>query len=103
MIQRRFTKLEILRIYLQVAYFGTGIKGVLEAARALFPELVNEDDSQIDEERFTLEQLAEIASLLVYPKPRIANANWQAKVRRRANYGLALYSGRKKELDKILR
>lgn len=102
-LQRRFTKLEILRVYLRVAYLGTGIKGSIEAAHALFPELASEYDCELDEERFTLDQLAQIASLLVYPKPRIANANWQTKIRRRADYGLALYAGREKKFDKILR
>lgn len=102
-LQRRFTKLEILRIYLRVAYLGTGIKGSLQAANALFPDMVSEYDWELDEDRFTLDQLAQIASLLVYPKPRLTNANWRAKIRRRADYGLTLYSGREEKFDQILR
>ncbi|GLJ00329.1 biosynthetic peptidoglycan transglycosylase [Sphingobium sp. BS19] len=102
-LQRKFTKLAILRIYLQIAYFGTGLKGSSEAARAMFPESFGEYDWELDDEKLTLDQAAQLAALLVYPKPRVINANWQAKVRRRANYGLALYARREKRLDEILR
>ena len=102
-LQKRFTKIEILRIYLRLAYFGTGLTGTLEAARAMFPHAIGEYDWELDETKLSLDQLAQLASLLVYPKPRIANGNWQAKIRRRANYGLALYARREKKLDEILR
>lgn len=102
-LQRKFTKLAILRIYLRIAYFGTGLKGSLEAAKAMFPENFGEYDWELDDDKLTLDQAAQLASLLVYPKPRIINANWQAKVRRRADYGLALYARREKRLDEILR
>jgi membrane peptidoglycan carboxypeptidase len=36
-LQRKFTKLEILRIYLKVAYLGTELIGVLSAVKAMFP------------------------------------------------------------------
>lgn len=103
LLQRKFTKLEILRIYLGVAYFGTGLRGVLEAAKALFPDVIAPYAWQLEDEDLTLDQAAQIAALLVYPKPRIPDINWQAKVRRRANYGLALYARREKKFDEILR
>jgi membrane peptidoglycan carboxypeptidase len=102
-LQRKFTKLAILRIYLRIAYFGTGLKGSLDAAKAMFPDNFDEYEWDLDDNKLGLDQSAQIAALLVYPKPRVPNANWQAKVRRRANYGLALYARREKRLDKILR
>lgn len=103
LLQRKFTKLEILRIYLGVAYFGTGLRGALDAAKALFPDAIDPYAWQLEDEDLTLDQAAQIAALLVYPKPRIPDINWQSKVRRRANYGLALYARREKKLDQILR
>lgn len=102
-LQRKFTKLEILRIYLEVAYFGTGLRGALDAAKALFPNTIDLDAWYLEDNDLTLDQAAQIASLLVYPKPRIPDLNWQSKVRRRANYGLALYARREKKFDQILR
>ena len=102
-LQRKFTKLEILRIYLNIAYFGTELVGALAAAKALFPDAVDDYAWNIDDVELTPDQAAQVAALLVYPKPRVTNANWQTKVRRRANYGLALYAGRDQRLDQILR
>jgi len=103
LLQRKFSKLGMLRVYLRIAYFGTGLKGSLAAARELFPHAVNEWDYDLDSTRLTLDEAAQLAALLVYPKPRVANADWQAKVRRRADYGLRLYAGREEALDQVLR
>lgn len=100
-LQRKFTKIEILRIYLRVAYFGTGLEGSLAAAKAMFPEYVDPSDYKLDESKLTVDQLAQLASLLVYPKPRIPNADWRTKVRRRADYGVALFARREQRLEKI--
>ena len=92
-MQKRYTKVQILRGYLEIAYFGTGLRGVSEATLALYPGRNPED--------LSWEQAAMVAALLVYPKPRLININWSTKVRRRADYGLALYARRKKQLDQI--
>lgn len=102
-MQRKFSKLGILRAYLRIAYFGTGLKGSRAAARELFPHTVDEYDIELDASKLTLDEAAQLAALLVYPKPRLPNANWQTKVRRRADYGLALYARREEALDQILR
>lgn len=102
-LQRKFTKIELLRIYLNVAYFGTGLSGVLEGAKAMFPNRFDEFDWRFDPARLSLQECAELASLLVYPKPRVAKLDWEAKVRRRAHYGLSLYARRDQDLDKVLR
>ncbi len=81
MLQRRFSKLEILRSYLSAAYFGTLLNGAEQAAADHFSKLPND---------LTLDESAELASFLVYPKPSIVSSNWIAKVRRRADYGLRI-------------
>lgn len=103
LLQRKFSKLGMLRVYLRIAYFGTGIRGALNAAKEMFPHAVGEWDYELDSSRLTLDEAAQLAALLVYPKPRVINADWQAKIRRRADYGLRLYSGREKALDQVLR
>lgn len=109
-MHRKFTKIEMLRAYLQVAYMGTGLKGVDSAARECFPHHfgnIGEDEyfefSPVDYDNFSDEECARLASMLVYPKPRIPTVNWNTKVTRRANYGLTLYSRRDQSLDQILR
>lgn len=86
-LQRKFSKLEILRAYLQVAYFGTGLTGVRDASLAMY----NKTPDELD-----LRESARIASMLVYPKPRLTSDKWLAKVTRRTNYGYFLYTTRKK-------
>lgn len=100
-LQRKFSKLGILRTYLQIAYFGTGLRGARAAAENLFPEAVDPYAWKFDSAKLTLDQAAQLAALLVYPKPRLPSANWLAKVRRRADYGLALYATREKALDQV--
>lgn len=98
-MQRKFTKIEILRIYLNIAYFGTGIRGIDSAIKSVLS--TEEFDHYQENLEMNLNQAATVASLLVYPKPRIVNTNWLSKVRRRANYGLTLYPGGKKRFNKI--
>lgn len=100
-LQRRFTKIQILRTYLTIAYFGTGLKGAVEAAVALYPTEFDENDRLEDLSRLTADQAARLAALLVYPKPRVPNAHWLAKVAGRTNYALALYAGRDQQFEKI--
>jgi monofunctional glycosyltransferase len=82
LLQRRLSKLAILRGYLAIAYFGTRIVGVSAAAAKLF-----------DKETFELseDEAALIAAMLVYPRPRKPTASWQKNVERRASYGLRLF------------
>ena len=98
-MQRKFSKIVILRTYLRVAYFGTGLRGISDAVAAMFPELERFPWDQPAE--LSLEQAATIAALLVYPKPRVINANWSAKIRRRADYGIMLYGREKERFNKV--
>lgn len=97
LLQKRLSKLQILRIYLQVAYFGTGLHGAQEGANALF----GEDGRDVDLKTLTNDQAAKLATLLVYPKPSIRSVNWEANVRRRQKYALALFATHEEKLKKI--
>src|SRR5665213_95978 len=77
----RATKLEILRSYLEIAYFGTGIRGHSKAATKMFgkqPFELSQDES------------FQLASMLVYPRPREPDEKWWSKMQRRAQYGQRL-------------
>lgn len=77
----RANKLEILRSYLEIAYFGTGIKGQKQAATLVFgklPEQLSETESYL------------LASMLVYPRPRDPSQNWLNRIDKRARYGMRL-------------
>ncbi len=90
LIQFRYNKIVILRSYLNIAYFGTGLKG---AQAALEHAEFVDDISGI--------QAAFIASHLVYPRPIDKNDTWKKRVSRRANYINSVYVRRKKRFDKI--
>lgn len=77
LIQYRYSKLVILRSYLQIAYFGFRMTGAETAAIQLF----GTDTAHLDEE-----QAALLASQLVFPHPKNPYADWARKRLRRANY-----------------
>lgn len=91
-LQRKFSKIEILRSYLSCAYLGTGIVGVESASSIMFDKST---------EGLNLDEALIIASMLVYPKPRVINSNWEAKVRRRSYYGRLVFASRKKRLYQL--
>lgn len=78
-IQFRYSKTVILRSYLACAFFGSHIYGIENAAKKAFAKnlaMLND------------EQLAEIAAMLVYPRPLRPSDKWMHKVQCRAGYGL---------------
>ncbi len=95
LLQKKFSKVEILRAYMRLAYMGTGIKGFSEAAKRHYPDLFNIPADQwwveADLSLLSLEEAATLASMLVYPKPRLPNAYWAAKIARRSYYGIGLF------------
>ncbi len=97
-IQFRLSKISIIRTYLEVAYFGTGLSGCRSAACKLFPHHFN-DEYFIDMSKLSLREAAYLAALLVYPKPRFPGVNWHTKVSRRADYALGLYARFEKKLN----
>jgi membrane peptidoglycan carboxypeptidase len=79
-LNRQHSKEDILFAYLTLAYFGTGLTGYQAASRKLFDREVA---------GLTLEEKAQLAALLRYPAPRDLNSVWNARVQRRARYGLS--------------
>jgi len=92
MIQYRYSKIEILRSYLSIAYFGTGMKGCERASKALF----GTGSISLD-----LGQAAELAAMLVFPRPRAHSAAWEKKWLRRSNYIMLVYGKYKNRFDQI--
>lgn len=102
LLQNKFSKLQILRAYMKIAYLGTNIRGY---DMATYIQLTDERfkwswdgyDSQLYHD-ITLDDAAKLASMLVYPRPRLPNDLWHAKITRRSQYGLMLYSRYKESL-----
>lgn len=74
-------KITILRSYLALAYFGTGLRGQEEASWSVFGK---------SSDQLSIEEAAMLASMLVYPLPRSPSAAWRTKIDRRAAYGQRL-------------
>lgn len=85
----KFKKTAILRSYLSIAYFGTGLTGSENASHTIFGR---------PSANLNHQESAELAAMLVYPKPKVFNANWQAKIFRRAKYGRLIDWTRPKSL-----
>lgn len=79
LIQYRYPKIQILRSYLDCAFFGSGLIGIERTSRALYEKRPSEL-SNIEAGR--------IAAMLVYPKPLVPKGPWYGRVERRAEYGL---------------
>jgi len=92
LIQYRYSKIVILRSYLNCAFFGSRLIGADRAARSVFG--VRADDLNV-------EQAAFIAAMLVYPRPLAPPANWQLRVRKRADYGMAIHIAHKQRLYQV--
>jgi membrane peptidoglycan carboxypeptidase len=93
-IQHRYSKLTIFRSYLQIAYFGTGMRGSEAAGYAVFgrhPLALDIDDA------------AALAAMLVYPRPRNPSPKWQANHLRRSNYIKRIYIHREKRFEELQR
>jgi membrane peptidoglycan carboxypeptidase len=80
-LEFRLSKLTILRSYLAIAYFGSGITGVEQTASKVFGKAA---------EQLSEREAAFLAAMLVYPRPLTPTASWEARVCRRAEYGLVL-------------
>lgn len=83
LIQYRFEKIVILRSYLACAYFGTGLKGADAAARRVFDK---------DANQLRLEEASMISAMLACPRPLSGSASWELRARRRAAYGLQVFT-----------
>ncbi|MBZ0262868.1 MAG: transglycosylase domain-containing protein [Hyphomicrobiales bacterium] len=79
----RASKMEILRSYLQIAFFGSGIIGADRASLLLFQKTADD---------LTVEEACVIASMLVYPRPVSPTEKWNGKIKRRSDYGQRLFA-----------
>ena len=93
-IQYRYNKMQVLRSYLGCAYFGSHLYGLDAICKEVYSK---------EPEALSLSEAAEVAAMLVYPRPRVPTAEWRAKVSRRANYGMRLYPRFEKTFDKLPR
>jgi membrane peptidoglycan carboxypeptidase len=91
-IQHRYSKVAILRSYLEIAYFGTGLRGATNASYSLYGS---------HPLSLQLDQAAALAAMLVFPRPRNPNETWTKKHLRRTNYIKAVYVRRKQRLDQL--
>ncbi len=89
-IQRRYSKVQILRAYLNCAFFGSHLIGASKASRAVFG---------VSSADLSNEQAAFIAAMLVCPRPTRPSAQWQSRVQRRADYGYSIYINNKDRFD----
>jgi membrane peptidoglycan carboxypeptidase len=92
LIQHKYSKIEILRYYLRIAFFGSHLYGVERTSQRVFSKW------QLD---LTLEEAADIASMLVYPRPREPTERWAEKIRRRSKYILSVYPGLKQRFEQL--
>lgn len=86
------SKLQVLRSYLDIAYFGSGLEGAEAAAQKVFGRPSSELRGY---------DAAFIASMLVYPRSADPSALWFTKVNRRARYGLRVGSRLEKRFKEI--
>ena len=80
-VSDKYGKLNVLKAYLNIAYFGHGISGYKDAAKLV----LNKEASLISRYEGAI-----LASLLLYPQPKKASTFWLTKVRRRARYALSV-------------
>ena len=88
-IQFRHRKLEILRSYLDCAFFGSGLIGANAAAQRVFNK---------DADRLTIEEASFISAMLAYPRPLQGLPGWEQRARRRAAYAVAVFARRNRLL-----
>ena len=76
-----FDKIALLRSYLRLAFFGSGITGSENAANVIF----GKSSAELNDEEASF-----LAAMLVYPAPLDRNSKWRSRVERRAAYGRKL-------------
>ena len=78
LVRFRYSKIQILRSYLECAYFGSHLIGAEKAAERMFEKSIAELND---------EECAQIAAMLVYPRPLNPPDRWLPKILKRAKYG----------------
>jgi penicillin-binding protein 1A len=90
-LQSRCGKRSILSSYLECAYFGTGLTGANAAAQKLFGKKADQLD---------LHQAAIVAAMLACPRPLNGSPGWEARVQRRAAYGVKVYAALQEKMGR---
>lgn len=75
-------------------YLGYRLKGLQDATNTIF----NKEPAELD-----FDEAAEIAAMLVYPRPSFTPSSWLLKLERRKNYAKVLYPRYEKRLKKLPR
>ena len=91
-IQFRYSKSQILRAYLGVAYFGTLLTGAEDASRKIFG---------VSTDSLDLHQSAKLAATLIYPRPFEPNEKWSKKALQRASYIETPYVRNEQKLNQL--
>ncbi len=81
-IQFRHKKIEILRSYLDCAFFGSGLIGANAAAQRIFNKNAN---------GLSIEEASFVSAMLAYPRPLEGLPRWERRARRRAEYAVAVF------------
>ncbi|MDX6042625.1 biosynthetic peptidoglycan transglycosylase [Scandinavium lactucae] len=81
-ISKRKSKVEIAKLYLSIAYFGSGMNGYHQAVKKL------KQSHQLENIYF----YAELVSRLRYPQPYNPDVKYFKKIHCRAAYGVKVYS-----------
>lgn len=91
-IQYRYSKIEILRNYLDCAFFGSHIYGIQDASMKIFGKQAK---------ALNVTEAAFIASMLVYPRPMQPGEKWERNISRRSAYLSRIYPLLKKKYEKL--
>jgi len=87
-----FNKIAMLRSYLSIAFFGSGLIGCEKASMAIFGKNATELNDL---------EAANLAAMLVYPRPSTPNPQWAQRVSYRANYALKIAPRFKKRFQQV--
>jgi penicillin-binding protein 1A len=90
--QYHFEKRALLRSYLDIAFFGSGLYGADAAAAKAFGKSVSELSSK---------EAAELAAMLVYPMPISPTEKWIQRIGRRSSYALRIAARLEKSFNQI--
>ena len=91
-IQWRYTKVQILRSYLDCAFFGSKMIGANVASYKAYERPLY---------KLSIEQSAQLAAMLVFPRPLRPQENWWQRIRQRSAYGLRRLDRFEKSFEKI--
>ena len=94
LIQYRYSKIVILRSYLNHAFFGSRLIGAERTAKELYG---------VSHHDLSLVQASTLAAALVYPRPLAPQDAWLNNVRRRSSYGMRIYLANKQRFDQLHR